>query len=294
MSALANLKQLEDDLWEAADELRANSNLPYNEFFLPVMGILFLRHAANRFTTVEADIQADRASGKLKRAPVPADYIKRRSLFLPETARYDQLLATAKDRHLGEAVDAAMAVIEESFPPLKGILPKGYSKVDAKLLEDVMKIFNRESLRTASGDVFGRIYEYFLRQFAMKKAHDDGEFFTPPSLVQLLVNITEPGLTPPFDPAHGVIVADLACGSCGMFVQTSHFVEDLGGLVAHKIVFFGQEKTATTIQLAKMNLAVHGLEGHIAEANTYYDDPHNPRRPVRPHVGQSAFQRGQD
>lgn len=274
MSALANLKQLEDDLWEAADELRANSNLPYNEFFLPVMGILFLRHAANRFTTVEADIQADRASGKLKRAPVPADYIKRRSLFLPETARYDQLLATAKDRHLGEAVDAAMAVIEESFPPLKGILPKGYSKVDAKLLEDVMKIFNRESLRTASGDVFGRIYEYFLRQFAMKKAHDDGEFFTPPSLVQLLVNITEPGLTPPFDPAHGVIVADLACGSCGMFVQTSHFVEDLGGLVAHKIVFYGQEKTATTIQLAKMNLAVHGLEGHIAEANTYYDDPH--------------------
>jgi type I restriction enzyme M protein len=184
VSALANLKQLEDDLWEAADELRANGNLPYNEFFLPVMGILFLCHAANRFESVHAEIETDRASGKLKRAPVPTDYLKRRSLFLPELARYDVILGQAKDRHLGTAVDEAMAAIEEAFAPLKGVLPKGYAKLNAKLLEDLMKIFNRESIRGASGDVFGRIYEYFLRQFAMKKAHDDGEFFTPPSLVQ--------------------------------------------------------------------------------------------------------------
>jgi type I restriction enzyme M protein len=238
------------------------------------MGIIFLRHAANRFELAHAAVQADRASGKLKRPPVAADYHKRRALLLPEVARYDAILSAATSRHLGAAVDDAMAAIEDSFPPLKGVLPRAYAKLDAKLLEDLMRIFNRESIRTASGDVFGRIYEYFLRQFAMKKAHDDGEFFTPPSLVGLIVNVTEPGLAPPFDPARGVLVADLACGSCGMFVQTSHFVEEHGAQVAQKIVFYGYEKTSTTIQLAKMNLAVHGLEGHIAEANTYYEDPH--------------------
>jgi len=148
-----------------------------------------------------------------------------------------------------------MKAIEDDFEPLKGVLPKEYSIFERSVLEDLVRIFNREALRAAGGDVFGRIYEYFLMKFAMQKAMDNGEFFTPPSIVQTIVNVIEP--------EHG-IVFDPACGSGGMFVQSSQ----------QRVVFYGQEKTATTIKLAKMNLAVHGLEGHIAEANTYYDDAH--------------------
>jgi type I restriction enzyme M protein len=127
-------------------------------------------------------------------------------------------------------------------------------------------VFDSETLRSASGDVFGRIYEYFLMKFAMQGAQDNGEFFTPPSLVQTIVNVIEPD--------HG-IVFDPACGSGGMFVQSSHFIERSGKDTAHRVTFFGQEKTATTIRLAKMNLAVHGLEGDIREANTFYEDAQN-------------------
>jgi type I restriction enzyme M protein len=269
-----NISSLQADLWEAADQLRANGNMPYNEYFMPVMGIIFLRHAANRFEAADKQIQADRASGAMKRSPVPADYRKRRALFLPEKARYDFILSQAKDIHIGKAIDDAMTAIENDFPPLKGVVPRDYIKVDAKLLEDLMKIFNRDTLRQATGDIFGRIYEYFLMKFSMEKAHDNGEFFTPPSLVQTLVNVIEPGATPPFDSARGITVLDPASGSGGMFVQTSHFVEALGFDTAHRVTFYGHEKTATTIRLAKMNLAVHGLEGDIQEANTFYSDPH--------------------
>ena len=142
-------------------------------------------------------------------------------------------------------------------------MPKDYDQFENDLLEDLLRIFDSETLRTASGDVFGRIYEYFLMKFAMQGAQDNGEFFTPPSLVQTIVNVIEPD--------HG-IVFDPACGSGGMFVQSSHFIERRGEDTAHRVTFFGQEKTGTTIRLAKMNLAVHGLEGDIREANTFYDD----------------------
>lgn len=145
------------------------------------------------------------------------------------------------------------------------MLPKDFGIFERNVLEDLMRTFNREALRHATGDVFGRIYEYFLMKFAMQGAQDNGEFFTPPSLVNVLVNVIEPD--------HGV-VADLACGSGGMFVQSSHFIEAHGGETMRKVTFYGQEKTATTIKLAKMNLAVHGLEGHIVEANTFYQDEH--------------------
>lgn len=265
-SSLGDIEKLESDLWEAADNLRANSKLTSSEYCMPVLGVIFLRHAANRFEAASKQIEADQASGKMpKRKIRPEDYVTRRALFLPEVARYDNILATPKEADLGEALVTAMNAIEESFDPLKGVLPKDYSIFERTVLEDLMKVFNREALKSATGDVFGRIYEYFLMKFAMQGAQDNGEFFTPPSLVQAIVNVIEP--------SRG-IVADLACGSGGMFVQSSHFIEAHGHDTMNLVTFYGQEKTATTIKLAKMNLAVHGLEGHIAEANTFYQDEH--------------------
>ena len=265
-TSLRSIEKLESDLWQAADNLRANSKLTSSEYCMPVLGIIFLRHAANRFELATRQIAEDQKAGKMpKRKIVAADYVKRRALFLPEEARYDSILATPTDAGLADAVIRAMTAIEESFEPLLGVLPKDFGIFERNVLEDLMRTFNREALRNATGDVFGRIYEYFLMKFAMQGAQDNGEFFTPPSLVNVLVNVIEPD--------HGV-VADLACGSGGMFVQSSHFIEAHGGDTMRKVTFYGQEKTATTIKLAKMNLAVHGLEGHILEANTFYQDEH--------------------
>ncbi|EMI20156.1 type I restriction-modification system, M subunit [Rhodopirellula maiorica SM1] len=258
---LANIKRLEADLWETADNLRANSKLTSTEYCMPVLGIIFLRHAANRFDTATEEIKA---SG-LKRSPVKADYVKRRALFLPEESRYEYLLDLPSDTDLGEAVNTAMDKIEESFEPLAGVLPREYGIFEREVLEDLLRAFDSEAMKSATGDVFGRIYEYFLMKFAMQGAQDNGEFFTPPSLVQTIVNIIEP--------TRGVVL-DPAVGSAGMFVQSSHFVEAMGQDAAHNLTFYGQEKTATTIRLAKMNLAVHGLEGDIVEANSFYEDEH--------------------
>ena len=261
-----NIEQLEGSLWEAADQLRANSKLTSSEYCMPVLGIIFLRHATNRYDEAVRQIEADQAVGKTaKRKLIEADFLKRRALMLPAVARYDEIRKLPKGTHLGTALVKAMDAIEHSFLPLLGQLPKDYDKFENDILENILRIFDSEMLRTATGDVFGRIYEYFLMKFAMQGAQDNGEFFTPPSLVQTIVNVIEPD--------HGV-VADLACGSGGMFVQTSHFIERLGQDTTHRVTFFGQEKTATTIRLAKMNLAVHGLEGDIREANTFYEDVH--------------------
>jgi type I restriction enzyme M protein len=266
---LNDIDQLESDLWEAADNLRANSKLTSSDYFMPVLGVIFLRHAANRFDAAHRQIEADRASGKMpKRKLLPADYVARRSLYLPEVARYDWIMqqAATGGTDLPQLVTDAMEGIESEFPPLKDVLPKDYGIFETKVLEDLMRLFNSERVRNASGDVFGRIYEYFLAKFSVQKAHDNGEFFTPSSLVQLIVNVIEPDHGTVFDPA---------CGSGGMFVQSSHFIEHEGGDTAKKVVFFGQEKNRDTIRIAKMNLAVHGLEGKIAEAITYYQDEHN-------------------
>jgi len=260
------IDKIENDLWEAADQLRANSNKASSEYFMPVLGVIFLRHAANRFDSATKQILEDQAAGRMpKRKSIQADYVKRRALFLPEVARYDYIMALPKDKDLGKAMNNAMKAIEESFEPLAGVLPKDYGIFDRDLLEDLLRIFNREALKTASGDVFGRIYEYFLMKFADQKAHDDGEFFTPPSIVQTIVNVIEPEHGKVFDPA---------CGSGGMFVQSSHFIEQHGHDTAKRVTFYGQEKNETTIRFAKMNLAVHGLEGDIKEAVTYYQDEH--------------------
>ncbi len=265
-NAFHNIAQVETSLWEAADQLRANSNLTATEYSMPVLGVIFLRHATNRYQSALQAIEADQAAGKMPKRPLgKADFIKRRALMLPEAACYETLLNLPSGASLGGALVAAMNAIEADFPPLNGSLPKDYDRFDNKLLENLLRCFDSQALRTATGDVFGRIYEYFLMKFAMQGAQDNGEFFTPPSLVQTLVNVIEPD--------HGV-VSDLACGSGGMFVQSSHFIEEEGFETMKRVTFYGQEKTPTTIRLAKMNLAVHGLEGDIQEANTFYEDKH--------------------
>ncbi len=266
VDALKNIAQIEDSLWQAADQLRANSKLTSSEYCMPVLGVIFLRHATNRYQAALQAIEADQVAGKMPKRPlVKGDFIKRRALLLPEIARYDYLLKLPSGANLGNALVDAMNAIEADFEPLAGQLPKDYDRFENKLLEDLLRNFDSEALRNASGDVFGRIYEYFLMKFAMQGAQDNGEFFTPPSLVQTIVNVIEPD--------HGVVF-DPACGSGGMFVQSSHFIEHEGLDTMKRVTFFGQEKTATTIRLAKMNLAVHGLEGDIREANSFYDDVH--------------------
>lgn len=266
---LQGIEQFEAELWKVADNLRANSNLASNEYFMPIMGLIFLRHATNRFYEARAAIEADKKAGKMPDRPlVDADFTRRRALNLPENARFDVILKTPKDGKLGAAINAAMEAIETSFPPLAGQLPKDYARLEHGVLEDMMRAFDSERLRKASGDVFGRIYEYFLAEFSKQRAHDSGEFFTPPSLVQTIVNVIEPN--------HGIIF-DPACGSGGMFVQSSHFIEDAGQDTMKRVTFYGHEKNETTAQLAQINLAVHGLQGSIRagnEAITYYKDPH--------------------
>jgi len=263
-----DIEKLESDLWEAADNLRANSKLTSSDYFMPVLGVIFLRHAANRFEAASRQIEEDKAAGRMpKRKVVPADYLRRRALWLPEKARYDWIMqqAATGGSDLPGLVTEAMTAIEAGFEPLQGVLPKDYGIFESRVLEDLMRQFNTEQVKQATGDVFGRIYEYFLAEFSVQKAHDNGEFFTPSSIVQTIVNVIEPD--------HG-IVFDPACGSGGMFVQSSHFIEQEGGDTAKKVTFYGQEKNQDTIHIALMNLAVHGLEGKIAEAITYYQDEH--------------------
>lgn len=270
------LKQLEDDLWEAADQLRANSKLTASEYSMPVLGLIFLRHATTRFNDllpgVEKTVPA-RATGALREDRIKLGFQGKAAIYLPETARYDYLAALPAGTNVGEAIRDAMIAIEASVTDqqgnklLEGALPKDYLGLEQDLLAELIKIFNRPALQTTKGDVFGRIYEYFLNQFAQSGAQEGGEFFTPPSLVRMIVNVIEPD--------HGTVL-DPACGSAGMFVQTGHFIEE----VRHKhtvdtdITFYGQEKADLNSKLARMNLAVHGLEGQIRIGNTFYEDHH--------------------
>ena len=266
---LTGIKEFETDLWRVADNLRANSNLASNEYFMPILGLIFLRHATNRYYAALEAIKEDKAAGKMPNRPlVQEDFTRRGALMLPEEARYDALLQMRKDGSLGAAVTDAMEAVEDHFPPLAGQLPKDYQGFEDDVLEEMMRTFDSEALRTASGDVFGRIYEYFLAEFSKQGAHDNGEFFTPPSIVQTIVNVIEPD--------HG-IVFDPACGSGGMFVQSGHFIEGQGQNTMQRVTFYGHEKNETTAKFAQINLSVHGLQGNIRagnEAITYYRDPH--------------------
>ena len=174
-NALHNISQIEASLWEAADQLRANSNLTATEYSMPALGVIFLRHATNRYQSARLAIEADQAAGAMPKRPLgAADFIKRRALMLPEAARYDTLLNLPSGASLGGALVTAMNAIEADFPPLQGSLPKDYDRFDNKLLENLLRCFDSQALRTATGDVFGRIYEYFLMKFAMQGAQDNG------------------------------------------------------------------------------------------------------------------------
>jgi type I restriction enzyme M protein len=262
------LRKLEAELWRAADQLRANSKLTASEYSMPVLGLIFLRHAYNRFQKVKIEVEKTLPSHpqRGKRPLTKKDFEEQNSMFLPEKAQFDYLVTMPESADIGEAIDNAMKLIEDEYDNLKGVLPKNFSIFSKDLLRELLRIFNKEVLQKAEGDLFGKIYEYFLGKFAMTGAQEGGEFFTPMSLVQTIVNVIEPD--------HG-IVFDPACGSAGMFVQTGYFIESEGLKPAEKVTFYGQEKADLNTKLAKMNLTVHGLEGNIQEGNTFYEDKHN-------------------
>lgn len=264
--------EIEKRLWSVADHLRANSNFASNEYFLPVMGLIFLRHAYSRFLRVQDDIKASLPSrGGVTRPLTKEDFSQRGSIFLKPEAQFDHLVSIPDGADRAGAIIAAMESIEADYQSLDGALPKSeYQELGDDDLGQLLRTFNDPALQKADGDVFGRIYEYFLTQFADQKAHDGGEFFTPVSIVQTLVNVIEPD--------HGKII-DPACGSGGMFVQSAHFIEKMKANPSDRVTFYGMEKNPTTIRLAKMNLAVHGLEGDISKAISYYDDPHKDKGP---------------
>ncbi|MFZ1979425.1 MAG: N-6 DNA methylase [Bacteroidota bacterium] len=263
---MENIEALEKRLWGAADQLRANSGLGSNEYFMPVMGLIFLRHAFNRFLKVKAEIEPTLAKRQgVSRPLMKEDFAQKAAIYLRDEARFDYLVALPEDQDPGSALNKAMEDIEADYTILTGNLPKEYTKFEPSVLRGILRIFNDSALNATNGDVFGRIYEYFLMKFAAEKAHDGGEFYTPVSIVQTIVNVIEPDHGKVFDPA---------CGSGGMLVQTSHFLEQVGKPAYNAVTFYGQEKNATTIKFTLMNLTVHGLEGKIAEGNTFYEDQH--------------------
>ena len=248
---MINIRKLEAELWEAADLLRADSKVTSQEYCMPVLGLIFLRYAYSRFKYVEAEILKDRPMRGGRVLPVEADDFKTKSaIYLPEKARYDYLLNLPDNESLGQAINNAMELIEEQSTQLKGILPKNYTILQDNLLRELIRIFNNSALNDIKDDIIGRIYEYFLNKFAPAVASDDGVFFTPKSLVGMIVNIIEP--------THGTVL-DPACGSGGMFVSSADFIEQYGANANTSMTFYGQEKVEYNAKLCIMNMAVHVL-----------------------------------
>lgn len=281
---MINIRKLESELWESADLLRAGSKLTSNQYCMPVLGLIFLRYAYSRYKMVEREILQGRPSRGGRVMPVEAsDFAAKSALYLPKEAQYDYLLnlpedisaagLVNKDGHsmtsLGEVVNNAMQLIEDQREQLVGVLPNSYTDFSDEILSDLLRIFNNAALDEIGGDIIGRIYEYFLNKFAKNIASDDGVFFTPKSLVKMIVNIIEPT---------GGVLLDPACGSGGMFIQSGDFVNATGMNANSTMTFYGQEKVEYNAQLCLMNMAVHGLTGLIKsgdQANTFYYDAHN-------------------
>lgn len=281
---MINIRKLEAELWESADLLRQGSKLTSSQYCMPVLALLFLRYAYSRYKMVEAEILQNRPSRGGRVMPVePSDFAAKSALYLPREAQFDYLVnlpdnivaASLKTKDgqainsLGEAVNNAMQLVEDQSEQLTGVLPKTYTMFADDLLRELLRIFNNKTIDEVGGDIIGRIYEYFLSKFAKAVASDDGVFFTPKSLVKMLVNVLEP--------TQGIML-DPACGSGGMFVQTGDFVYQAGLNANTQMTFFGQEKVEYNAQLCLMNMAVHGLNGRIIsgdEANSFYHDAHN-------------------
>ena len=264
---------LEKRLWDAADQFRANSGLKSQEYSAPVLGLIFLRFAEVRFSAQRAKLEGTapsvpKPSRRGSRVDDPAAYHAEGILYLPAEARFDFLLKLPESENIGAKVNAAMRDIEKQNPQLAGVLPKTYNLFTSTLLKELLKKAS-EIPASMDYDAFGRIYEYFLGEFAMSEGQGGGEFYTPSSIVRLLTEVIEP--------YHGLIL-DPACGSGGMFVQSARFVAEHKKNPAAELSIHGVEKTDETGRLCRLNLAVHGLEGEIrhgGNVNSYYDDPHN-------------------
>jgi type I restriction enzyme M protein len=260
---------LEKRLWDAADQFRANSGLKPQEYSGPILGLIFLRFAEVRFAIQRTKLEAAGASSRRgSRLDEPAAYHAEGILYLSPAARYDYLLTLPEVADIGARVNAAMREIEHHNPQLAGVLPKTYNLFTSTLLKELLKKVS-EIPTSLDYDAFGRIYEYFLGEFAMTEGQGGGEFYTPSSIVRLLTEVIEP--------FHGRIL-DPACGSGGMFVQSARFVAEHQKNPAAELAICGVEKTDETGRLCRLNLAVHGLEGdirHGGNVNSYYDDPHN-------------------
>lgn len=256
----SELIQIENRLWAAADQLWANTGLKPSEFSNPVLGLIFLRYAEKRFHEAESKlIEKGLDASEIEKF----DYQAEGALYLPDNARFSYLLDLAEGHDVGRAVNEAMSAVEAENEELKGVLPRSYGKLPNTVLVELLRLLN--SLGEIEGDAFGKIYEYFLGKFALVEGQKGGVFYTPTSIVKLIVEIIEP--------YHGKIF-DPACGSGGMFVQSAEFVSRHKKRAAEELTVFGTEKANDTVKLAKMNLAVHGLSGDIRESNTYYEDPH--------------------
>ena len=258
---VGNNNQIEKRLWDAADEMRANSKLKSSEYSIPVLGLIFLRYADQKFAAAQKELEG---KGTGRRQIGKSDYQAKNVLYLPEAARFQKLLQKPEGANIGQAINDAMRAIEGENPDLKDVLPKTYNRLENSSLVELLKIMASIPM-DIEGDAFGKIYEYFLGKFAMAEGQKGGEFFTPTAIVKLIVEILEP--------FHGRIF-DPACGSGGMFVQSARFVEERKKNPSAEISIYGQERVAETVRLNKMNLAVHGLAGDIRQGNTYYEDLH--------------------
>jgi type I restriction enzyme M protein len=259
--AVGNNNQVEKRLWDAADELRANSKLKSSEYSIPVLGLIFLRYADQKFAVAQKELEG---RGTDRRQIGKSDYQAKSVLFLPDTARFQNLLQKPEGANIGQAINDAMRAIEGENPDLKDVLPKTYNRLESSSLVELLKVMASIPM-DIEGDAFGKIYEYFLGKFAMAEGQKGGEFFTPTAIVKLIVEILEP--------FHGRVY-DPCCGSGGMFVQSARFVDEHKKNPMDEIRIHGQERVAETVKLNKMNLAVHGLGGDIRQGNTYYEDLH--------------------
>lgn len=254
-----DLQEFSRTLFAAANQLWTNSNLRPDQYAQPVLALIALRQMEAKFEIVHADL-APKYKGRLK--PVPADYQARGAVFLPENARFSRLLALPGNADLGGELNGAMKAIADANPDLAGVLPQGYAGLPNSVLQELLRLLAPLKIE---GDAYGLIFEYFMGQFASNYMQKGGEFFTPASIVKLIVEIIEP--------YHGEIF-DPACGSGGMFVHSAEFVRRHHKSPSSEISIYGVEKMSDTLKLCRMNLAVHGLSGNVREANSYYDDPH--------------------
>ncbi|MGO2322509.1 type I restriction-modification system subunit M [Vibrio casei] len=263
MADFKKIEELEKRLWSAADSLRANTGLTAQEYSRPILGLIFLKYAEYRFTLAKSKIEEQSSSRRRGSGDIKSKIQAEGAMYVPDVALYSNLLALPEGSNIGVQVNDAMKALEADNEAIKDALPKTYSRFENDMLKSLLKNFNDIDF-TLGSDIFGRIYEYFLNEFAKTEGQGGGEFFTPSALVKLITEVIEPYHGKVFDPA---------CGSGGMFISSADFVAKHNKDASDELSVFGQEKTGDTVRLSKLNLAVHGLQGDIREGNSYYEDP---------------------